>query len=99
MTPLNTACARAGARRILIALATLGGLVASDAKAEPCDPAPTTTAWIACRARATGDARLCGAIADSTLVHFCTAAAGQGGCDQVRDEGMNRLCLAHVEIR
>jgi hypothetical protein len=86
---------------VAFGLAWIAGLLTPvhAAQDDACARAPSTTAWLACRARREHDPRLCSAILDTTFVHFCEESAGAGGCASVLDPTMKTLCIAGAEIR
>ena len=86
---------------ITLALAWIAGILtpAKAAQGPACEAAPSTTAWLACRARRERDPDLCRAIHDGTLAHFCEEAAGARGCVQIADPTMRALCTSGVAIR
>lgn len=86
---------------VALALAWIAGLLtpARAAQDRGCEAAPSTTAWLACRARRERDPGLCRAIHDGTLAHFCEEAAGARGCVAIADPTMRALCTSGVAIR
>lgn len=84
-----------------LTLAWCAGLLtpARAATAPGCDAEPSTTAWLACRARRERNPELCSAIPDGTLAHFCEEAAGAHGCVHIAEPTMRALCTSGVAIR